>query len=276
MRLLLALMLLLVGCSAAPPAPASRTTPSASPRSSGPVWSERPVHFVGIGDSVTKGFGASDGGSYFQQLQGRLEAVFPHMQATNLSVSTTTSSHHLDIQLPQLSPHGKDVFGWVVITTGGNDLIHNYGRTSPQEEAMFGASPEQARPWTAHFKKRLNTLLDGLRLRFPGGVRVFLANIYDPTDGQGDIQNAGLPLPPWPGGLDVLDGYNAVIEEAAARRPEVELVDVHKAFMGHGIHHGDEPYYYYSNLEDPNDAGYDRLTELFFDAMQSSVRERPL
>ena len=32
-----------------------------------------------------------------------------------------------------------DVFGLVVMSSGGNDLIHWYGRTPPREAAMYGA-----------------------------------------------------------------------------------------------------------------------------------------
>lgn len=267
---LLLLVLLLAGCSApaAPPATSS-TSPNA-------LWSQRQIHFLGLGDSVTRGFGASTGRGYFDQLSRRLQSTFPRLTAHNISVSSTTSGHHLNVQLPRVATASPDVYGWVVITSGGNDLIHNYGRTPPEEEAMYGATLEQAKPWIANFRKRTEELLDGIKTRYPGGVRVFLATIYDPTDGVGDIENGNLPLPPWKHGLPILQAYNEILRDAAARRPEVYLVDMHKAFMGHGIHHGNRPYFYFANLEDPNDAGYDRLTEEFFAAMAGSVSDSPV
>ena len=64
-----------------------------------------------------------------------------------------------------------------------------------------------------------------------------------------------------------------VIARCARTRPFVHLVDLHGAFLGHGIHctqpwqphyrFSDPHYWYYANLEDPNDRGYDALRRLF-------------
>lgn len=204
-----------------------------------------------------------------------LSAVLPGLSATNLAVSGSTSMEHIERQLPRLPTADSNVFGIVVITTGGNDLIHNYGRTPPREGAMFGATTAEAEPWIKNFELRLESILTGINLRFPGGCRIFLANIYDPTDSVGDIRNAGLPL--WPDGLRILAAYNAVIQGCAEKRENVDLVDLHSAFLGHGIHcvqfwskHYDarDPHYWYHiNLEDPNERGYDAIRRLFLNEM---------
>ena len=251
------------------------------------VWSDRPVLLVGLGDSVTAGFGARPGYSYFDRLVANppdefpdllgvnLSAVFPRLRATNLAVSGSTSSHPVRGQLSKLAPQPADVFGLVVITTGGNDLLHNYGRTPPSAEAMYGATREQAGPWIEDFKARLDVLLSTVRGRFPGGCRIFLANIYDPTDGVGDIQWAGLPR--WREGLELLATYNRLLAEAAGRNADVHLVDIRSAFLGHGIHanqpwrsfhrSADPHYWFHENLEDPNERGYDALRRLFLNEM---------
>ena len=68
------------------------------------AWTTRPVLFVGLGDSVTAGFGARKGYSYFDRLVKNpadefpdmngicLSAVFPKIQSTNLAISGSTSS----------------------------------------------------------------------------------------------------------------------------------------------------------------------------------------
>jgi hypothetical protein len=99
------------------------------------------------------------------------------------------------------------------MTTGGNDIIHNYGRTPPREEAMFGASMDEAKPWVENFGRRLDSTLEQINSRFPGGCEIFLANIFDPTDGFGDAQHTGLPA--WRDSMQILDAYNAVIRHAA-------------------------------------------------------------
>ena len=248
-----------------------------------PAWTTNPVLLVGLGDSVTDGFGARRNYSYFDRLVDNpadefsdmrdisLKAVLPGLQATNLSVSGTTSFEHLEKQLPRLRAAGSNTTGIIVMTTGGNDLIHNYGRTPPTEQAMYGATLEQARPWIDGFGRRLEAMLGPLNAAFPGGYQVFIADIFDPTDGKGDAQRAHLPA--WKDAAEVLKAYNEVIYHFAGQHPQVHVIRVHDAFLGHGIHctqfwsghyHLDDPHYwYYDNLEDPNERGYDAIRRLF-------------
>ena len=204
-----------------------------------------------------------------------LASVFPKFQSTNLAVSGSTSSEVPSRQLHALPTNAPDVFGVVVMTTGGNDIIHNYGRTPPREEAMYGASMEEARPWVENFGRRLSSTIGQIEDRFPGGCEIYIANIFDPTDGLGDAERAGLPA--WKDSMAVLDAYNAAIHRAAAEHLNLHLVDMHGAFLGHGIHctqfwrghfDGHDPHYwFYFNLEDPNERGYDVIRRLFLTEM---------
>lgn len=246
-------------------------------------WSTRPVRLVGLGDSVTAGFGARKGYSHFNRLvanpadefsemQGiNLRVMFPALAFTNLAVSGSTSSEVVDRQLVLLATNDPAVLGLVIMTTGGNDIIHNYGRTAPREEAMYGATWEQAQPWVENFARRLEEVIRQVKARFPGGCEIFVANIFDPTDGLGDAERAGLPR--WPDAMRILAAYNSVIEQCARQHPEVHLVDMHGAFLGHGIHctqfwrthydWHDPHYWFYGNLEDPNERGYDVIRRLY-------------
>lgn len=252
------------------------------------TWSERPVLLLGIGDSITAGLGAkSPDHSYFQRLlanptdeyadmQGRsLAAVFPNLKSENIAVSGSNSLEHLRAITDKVQPQADDVLGWVVLTTGGNDLIHSYGRAPPREGAMYGATLLQAEPWIKNFEQRLNTMLDLLNERFPGGCQVFLADIYDPTDGVGDAPSVFLP--DWPDGLAIHALYNAIIQRCCEQRGNVHLVPLHQTFLGHGSHcrqfwratyqQADPYYWYYENIEDPNDRGYDAIRRVFLNAM---------
>ena len=257
------------------------------------VWSEEKVVLLGIGDSVTAGFGASPGLSYFERLAANppgefpdmagicLSAALPQLKPANLSVSGSDSIQHLEEQLADLAPFPDDTRGIVVMTTGGNDLIHWYGRKPPREGAMYGVSLHDAQPWIAGFRVRLNAMMERLEQAFPGGVQVFLATIYDPSDEVGNPAAAGLP--PWPDLLAVHEAYNGVIREVAEQRANVHLVDIREAFLGHGVHcvqrwrehyDSDDPHYwYYGNLEDPNDRGYDAIRRLFLLEMIEVVPE---
>jgi lysophospholipase L1-like esterase len=168
-------------------------------------WSTRPVLLVGLGDSIMAGFGASPGLAYFERLARNppsefadltgisLTTVFPQLRVTNLAISGSTSLQHVRGQLPRLPVQPTNVLGIVVLTTGGNDIIHNYGKTRPIEGAMFGATRAQAQPWIRNFEQRLENMIAEIQRRFPGGCQIFLANIYDPTDGVGSARVVGLP-----------------------------------------------------------------------------------
>jgi hypothetical protein len=111
--------------------------------------------------------------------------------------------------------------------------------------------------------------------RFPGGCLIFVADIYDPSDGAGDPESVWLPA--WRDCLPILEAYNAKLGEVAAKHQAVRVVPVHDAFLGHGIHcrkfwrphyrYDDPHYWYHENIEDPNDRGYDALRRLFLNAI---------
>jgi GDSL-like Lipase/Acylhydrolase family len=250
------------------------------------VWTGRKILLIGLGDSVTAGFGAGPGRSYFERLltnpvsdedmQGKaLLQVLPNLQTRNLAMSGSNSLQHLAIAAEKLDLQPIDVFGLVVMTSGGNDLIHWYGRTLPQEGAMYGSSWEQAQPWIAAFANRLQQIFALIRQRFPGGCRIFIADIYDPSDGQGDPESAWLPA--WPSVVRIHGAYNEAIHQAAAQFEFVHVVPMHAAFLGHGIHcrkfwrrhyRASDPHYWYaSNLEDPNERGYDAIRRVFLNAI---------
>jgi len=255
------------------------------------AWTEREVLLLGVGDSVTAGYGASAGRSYFDRLVKNpddefaemrgicLSAALPNLRSENLAISGSTSLHHLDILRESLPQQDAKTLGLVVMTTGGNDLIHNYGRSPPREGAMYGAAMAQAKPWIAAFEKRLDAMFDLLNARFPGGCQVFVADIYDPTDGVGEPGLTGLP--PWPDGLEILGAYNDAIRRTAAKRPNVHVVPMHREFLGHGIYcrqpwrehyrAGDPHYWYADNIEDPNERGYDAIRRLFLIEMAKAA-----
>jgi len=247
------------------------------------VWTTRKVLLLGVGDSITAGYGVPASHSYvgrlaanpddeFSDMEGVcLSAVLPSLRSENTAVSGSTSLDHLEILRKRLRAQDPDVLGLVVMTTGGNDLIHSYGHVPPREGAMYGATLQQARPWIDAYEKRLTAMMELIQERFPGGCHIFLADIYDPTDGTGSALGTGLPA--WPDGGPIHRAYNEVIHRCAAGHPGVHLVPIWQEFLGHGIHctkfwnahyRAEDPHYWYgSNLEDPNDRGYDAVRRLF-------------
>lgn len=135
------------------------------------TWRTSPVVFVGLGDSVTAGFGSTPSHPYFDRIVANptdefadmkgvcLRSVFPNLSVNNISIGGTTSAELVEMQHPKLEKASPEALGLIVMTTGGNDLIHNYGRTPPREGAMYGATVEQAKPWIESFEKLPHGLL---------------------------------------------------------------------------------------------------------------------
>ena len=252
------------------------------------IWSEKKVLLLGMGDSITVGVGAFNGMAYFDRLvtnpQGdcedmagkTLSALFPKLMADNKAAAGTNSIHHLGF-IKDLETQSADLLGIVVMTSGGNDLIHSYGRYPPEEGAMYGATVEEAAGWIDNYEKRLEQMIVELTKKFPGGCHIFLANIYDPSDDTGKTTIGFWGLPAWADAKPILQAYNKIISECAARHDNVHLVDIHAAFLGHGIHcrkfwgkhyrSSDPSFWYYYIVEDPNPRGYDAIRRLFLNEM---------
>lgn len=268
--------------------------------------SPAPVLVLGMGDSVTWGYGASDRTetAAFRVMLRKLRERGLRPRYLNLAANGTTSFDHVENQIPALERHlngvraalGAPAFATflsrvqveVMLTTGGNDLLHAHGRpeTSPHPDAMFGCTAAQARGWAPAFARRLRLLVQAVEAAFPGRCRIHLATIFDPTDGTGRLEELPLGgdptrdagwasgaqhLPAWPSGrqqgLEVLDVWNGVIRGIAAEASTVSLVDMRALFAGHGYRAltagATCPTYWYAPiLEDPNDLGHAALGAL--------------
>lgn len=123
-------------------------------------WTVRPVRLVGIGDSITAGPGVKtpdhtffnrliqNPADEFAEMKGlALSRVLPNLTYENLGISGSTSKTHLQVIEEKLEPQDQQVFGLIVMTSGGNDLIHNYGRSPAKECAMYGANEAEVAPW---------------------------------------------------------------------------------------------------------------------------------
>lgn len=261
-------------------------------------WVAKSVHVLGIGDSITAGLGArSESHRYFNRVIDNppdedesmrgicLSAVLPNLTYDNFAISGSESSVHLDVISDQVDVQPAEIFGIVMMTSGGNDLIHMYGRSPPRECAMYGATMEQAKPWISSFEKRIDEMFSLLINRYPGGCEIYIGDIYDPTDGQGDAPS--IFLPDWPDGLAIHAQYNHVIRRVADRYDNVFVVPLHATFLGHGSHcrqwwldnycKDDPHYWFYTNIEDPNDRGYDAIRRAFLNTIleKTSLRGIP-
>lgn len=259
------------------------------------IWTDQPVRVIGIGDSITAGLGAdSPSHTYFNRVIVNpddefsdmqaicLSSVLSNLQYENYAISGSESCWHRDMIHDRLEST-DDAFGIVLMTSGGNDLIHNYGRTPPRECAMYGASLAQAAPWIENYRARLREMFSLITERFPLGCEIYIGDIYDPTDGVGDAPS--IFLPDWPYGLAIHAKYNEVIRDVAKEFDHVHVVPLYETFLGHGSHcrqfwrntyvSEDPHYWFHTNIEDPNDRGYDAIRRVFLNTIAKNSKLRP-
>ena len=248
------------------------------------------VRLIVMGDSISAGVGASrrtatsygallgsnDSTRWPDAMGLDLAARFGHaVPVVNVAVGgATTGSMRADqpgmlrtrLSLPV---RGHSV---VVITIGGNDL----------QLAIISGNPEGG---------VLNSAINNIRqavqflqdpTNFPDGVSLYLAAVYDPSDGEGFIEGCffNLRLPAFVTGLNTWRArYIALGQEMG-----FGVIDALGHFHGHGHNfmHTDNPYYdtadatgWFSDCIHPNDRGHHEMRRLFFEAIDGTYRVTP-
>lgn len=248
------------------------------------------ARLIVMGDSISAGVGASrrTGTSYGALLGNNDDTRWPDAMSLDLAArfghdvpvvnvavgGATTGSMRAD-QPPALRTRlslpvrGHSV---VVITIGGNDL----------QLAIISGNPEGG---------TLNSAINNIRqavqflqdpANFPDGTSIYIAAVYDPSDGEGYIEGCffNLRLPQFITGLNTWRSrYVALGQEMG-----FGVIDALGHFHGHGhnYQHADNPYYdaadrtgWFSDCIHPNDRGHHELRRLFFEAIDGTYRVTP-
>jgi lysophospholipase L1-like esterase len=269
------------------------STPSTGPVDEGPpadpdvdTWvpdtfpPSDPRRVVFFGDSITAGYGISDPGDVYtalmlanrdrrwpDQVGDDLAARFPALDdVLDVSVPGATTGTVVADQLPDVeAAWGPVVEGEVLVvgTIGGNDLT----------EAIFnGRDLDQA---TDDVLANLETITRFFHdpVRFPGGAHVAITNVYEPSDGAGQVDECffGLDL------SGVIPAFDGLIDDsrAQAERDGWAWVDLRGHFRGHGFHFDDEGDWYepedptlwfQADCIHPNERGHHEIRRLFMAA----------
>jgi lysophospholipase L1-like esterase len=248
---------------------------------------ENPQRLIFLGDSITRGDGASPSSQKYASLlesnldsawpdhgDHDLETLFPSIEEVlDLSKGGATTKTMVNSQLPSLnnqingSADGETI---VVMTIGGNDM------QAAIPAVLFGGdakADEAIEEMVGHF----NTIADFFddSERFPDGVYVYLGNVYEPTDGEGYWQSCfvGLDISST---MDNLDDANQAIRDFAEDRG-VAMIDMAGHFKGHGFYHddaqnpyfeeGDQTLWFANDCIHPNNRGHHEIRRLFFDTI---------
>jgi lysophospholipase L1-like esterase len=271
------------GSPAAAPAPTedSGAFPDAGPDNPAPT--DVPATFGGyviLGDSISDRGGE---GPFFYDLlvknnntkyppqKGKdLNTVFgPDVRVVKASVSGSVSA-----DLPgQVSSLPTDMEGtiFVTITIGGNDMQAN----------IIDLINNQDQAARAAFAKNLRAALTELtgegRLGPRTKVKVFQANIYDPSDGRGDYKTRGCPgvfklLPSDTPSATFFVNWNKVVADTAKEFKQVTVLDMHKRFENRGIAYlktGGS--WFATDCIHPNAQGHDQIRQMFWEVFPGSV-----
>ena len=242
-----------------------------------------------LGDSISAGVGASRASLAYPALLHHNDAArWPAQRGADLAGAgegpvpvldlarggATTADALRALQAWQHRPGRAAVRGRaiVVMTAGGNDL----------KNALFagamGAGPAQAQQAghaaLAGALRNLGQIVAILRdsAVFPDGCAIYLATVYDPSDGRELVQTPYGPLR--------LAGFSAAVKAwreayvALAQRLDLGLVDAHALFLGHGYAqgraapgaHGGQDSWFADPIH-PNDEGHHQLRLAFWRAM---------
>lgn len=248
------------------------------------------VRLIVLGDSISTGTGASrrPGLAYYGLLGSNEGTRWPDAASVDLSTrfghevpvvnvavgGATTGSMRANqpgtlrtrLSLPV---RGHSV---VVITIGGNDL----------QLAIISGDPAGGTLTSAinNIRQTVQFLQDPAN--FPDGTSIYLAAVYDPSDGEGFVQGCffNLRLPAFITGLDT---WRARYIELG-REMGFAVIDTLGHFHGHGHNfaHTDNPYYdaadptgWFDDCIHPNDRGHHELRRLFFEAIDGTYRVTP-
>jgi lysophospholipase L1-like esterase len=192
------------------------------------------THYCAIGDSIISdcypgvGLGAASlvfrNHKLFSDFQGRdLSTLVRGIEQINLSKSGYTLVDVLKSLKGQTLPAKLD---FLLLSVGGNDCLQ--GMLPPSLDAD---SDPVWREWRSSYVE----MVKGFQTRWPL-VRVAVCNLYDPTDGTGQLQSQRVRNISSPTDVErsgMLGTMNRLIEQMA-REHQWSLVDLHSHFVGHG------------------------------------------
>lgn len=235
-----------------------------------------PVRILFLGDSITEGYGASSPEhKYTSLLQHNFEwpgfdaidfeDTFPNIsEIVDVSEGGATTGSLLGQQLPALErdvdfPVAGETI--VIITVAGNDL----------QAALipFADAETIVNRTLGEFEEIADYFLDPAK--FPDGVYLYVTNVYEPSDGVGQVQSCFFGID-YSEDLPQLDRFNNQLALMGIDR-EFAVLDLRGHFLGHG-YRSEEPtvggydpadptLWFAPDCIHPNDRGHHELRRLF-------------
>ena len=174
----------------------------------------------------------------------------PGIDCRFLAVDGATTADVLESQVGAMGT--SDAAALVTVTAGGNDLL-----------SLIGATDHAGREGVTRILDNLDAILRAVFDRLPRAV-ILVANVYDPTDGTGDLEGHRLLRPRE---MRWLRDYNDGVAFLCARR-HARFIDVYGHFAGHGRSApAADRWYWAGSLIEPGVVGASELRRLWLAAL---------
>ena len=225
---------------------------------------------VFLGDSITAGVGAPAGQTYPELLMESLAGEFGDIEVVSCAQGGAVNGNLHASQIPQCFPGVEDKRTLVVITSGGNDIV-DMAVYKYDAAAGFGRVDQM----TSDLRKGLE-IFDSAE-KFPSGVFVTFANVYEFTDGTGQLDGcpvgalAGL-TGMWPDGIEIFSYLEESYAELALEMGR-DVIYMMEHFCGHGFtsddpstpcYQGDGAQTWFNfDCIHPNPDGHEAIADLF-------------
>lgn len=264
---------------------------------------DNPVRIVYMGDSITAGEGAPSGSQdYPSLLANNDDDAWPDDASLDLSSKYSSFDDVIDVsfggarlydlvtdQLSDADQRLDDVVEGetiVVMTAGGNDV--NAAVTQIWYALEIVGDESMADDAVANLKEsmmsQLKDVVDFYKDpdRFPDGSYIYVANVYDPTDGVG-LSSECFPGLDLKASLAYLDEINESYVELA-QELGFGVIDLHQHFLGHSTYYDDSqsPYYdeqdstlWFADCLHPNQRGHHEIRKLFYSAITGNEFGQP-
>lgn len=212
---------------------------------------EAPKRYIALGDSISideyplretgrHGLGAV---SLFRR---DLESRYGAVAVENHTADGATTDDVLRSQLPRVRE--SDQSALVTVTAGGNDMLLNLGNPRPPAQLVEG------------IVERIERIIATVRRKLPRST-IFLGTVYDPSDGANTLYGERLDRE-----AQWLARVNEAIRGMAG--PGVVIIDIHRAFLGHGLSVPEKQRWYWDGLIfEPNARGAAEVRRLWVEAL---------